>query len=144
MVFGKIFESIEKLSSRYLVNHFLIGYFALFIILDKSFTKETELLLQIILAIIASYILFLPARIIVRIRWGEKEETKEAYTYYHFRIFTVFLFLSILELSNKIDRQDIVIQTIVVFLVTMSADLITWGFYRCWGGKIAERLRIQC
>jgi len=122
--------NIKDLSSRNLLNHFVIGYFALYVILGDYFINELKLLPQIVLAIVASYLLFIPARLFVRHHWGKWEENPEAYTYYHFRIFTVLFFLTILKFIDiKTGLQDWY-KLILVWLLSLTADWATWHFCR--------------
>jgi hypothetical protein len=77
--------------------------FALFIIYQDDFIGESPLF-QVTMAIVASYLLFIPARLIVRLIYGEEEDDKPdtadkmkkikiIYKFYHFRIFfALFIF----------------------------------------------------
>jgi len=121
--------NIKDLASRYLVNHFVIGYFALYVILGDQFINY-KLLKQIVLAIVASYLLFIPARLIVRIRWGRWEENQEAYTYYHFRIFAVLLSLTIIKFIDIMRGLWPWYKLILVWLLSFTADWLTWWLYR--------------
>jgi len=73
MDFMNDINNLKELVSRYMVNHFVIGYFALFIIYGDCFISKS-LLFQITMAIVASYLLFIPARLIVRLIYGEEED----------------------------------------------------------------------
>ena len=122
--------NIKDLSSRNLLNHFVIGYFALYVILGDYFINELKLLPQIALAIVASYLLFIPARLFVRYHWGKLEENQEAYTYYHFRIFAVLLSLTIVKLIDVMAELEQLYKFILVWLLSLIADWVTWHFYR--------------
>jgi len=122
--------NIKDLSSRNLVNHFVIGYYALYIILDNRFINEMRLLAQIVLAIVASYLLFIPARLFVWYHWGRWEENQEAYTYYHFRIFAVLFSLTIVKLIDIMTGLEQLYKFVLVWLLSFTADWATWHFHR--------------
>jgi len=122
--------NIKDLTSRNLVNHFVIGYFALYVILGDCFINKMGLLPQIVLAIVASYLLFIPARYFVRRRWGRWEENQEAYTYYHFRIFAVLLSLTIIKSLDIKWELGQWCKLFLVLVLSPLADWLTWHFYR--------------
>jgi|Deesub1362A_J573_1020465.scaffolds.fasta_scaffold01004_12 hypothetical protein len=122
-------SKIEKLVSRYMVNHFVIGYFALFIIYDDSFITK-NLLFQVTMAIVASYLLFTPARLIIRLEYGESEddycycnENKKRliFKFYHLRIFFALAFLAGFYFLTK--------KSILVLAILFSFILILAVFY---------------
>jgi len=107
-------SNLRELVSRYMVNHFVVGYFALFVIYKENFIKN-NLLFQIIMAIVASYLLFIPARFIVRLTYGEGEDDKPCtidkmkdkriiYKFYHLRIYSAFIVLSTFYFTSVLQK----------------------------------------
>jgi len=135
-------SNLKELISRYMMNHFVIGYFALYIIYQEDFIRNI-FLFQITMAIVASYLLFIPARFIVRLIYGEEEDDKPdtvdkmknkriIYKFYHLRIFFAFFVLSILYFVVKIifhvpESKRIYLPLILFFFVILS-DFFAYKF----------------
>gem|GEM_PF-2910228 len=156
-------SNLKELVSRYMVNHFVIGYFALFIIYGDCFTSKS-LLFQVTMAIVASYLLFLPARLIIRLKYGEREDDnpdtidrmerkRKILKFYHLRIFSAFLFLAtfyfipvsreiIIKIISIIPWPENVRIHIAIFALIIISDCFAYKFTK-WTHEPGLKNRIK-
>lgn len=119
----------KEIVSRNFVNHFIIGYFALYVIYRGHFI-EIEIYTRIVLAVVASYLLFIPARAIILLKYrGAEDEEKtyrKIYPYYHFRIFLILGILTWFYVKN------VGVSFARIFVFVVAFDLIVYFFYQKW------------
>jgi|Deesub1362A_J573_1020465.scaffolds.fasta_scaffold00992_20 hypothetical protein len=134
---NKYLMDLEQLTSRNIVNHFVIGYYALYVFYNDFSNLRIDVLL--ILSVVASYLLFLPARFISLIIYndeGDKCPDHLIWKVYHFRIFAIFLIFTTIKLLNINDliiqfvNENLFLISLIVFVFVLIADLITWYYVK--------------
>lgn len=109
--------------SRYLFNHLIIGFFALFVLYRNDFL-ELKIYHQFIFSLIASNVLFVPALFFGKIIFEHHYELKdlEINKFYYLRIFPILLILSYgLTVSW--------FEPLLIFAYVLVSDLVIWIYF---------------
>lgn len=115
---------IQKLVNynRYLINHFVIGYFALFIIYGSTFI-DYDIYSRVIFSIVASYVLFIPAGIMGVIFESQEMEDPKIYRFFYYRMFPVLFILSYFQLEGIHDIGK------MFFTIAISDTILGASYY---------------
>jgi hypothetical protein len=120
----------KEFLSRKVVNQFVIGYYALYVTGQLYVNGTLDILTNSIRAVVASYVLFLPATSLreLWVRFWRNNEEIVPQNYYHYRVYLIFFFLLGIDINFPL-LSNTEWGILDVLCVTFFLDIISLGVF---------------